>query len=268
MAASASVLCIWSELVVPVLAACFCFCVYRMTSISSLQGSFSLCTRQGVDTGATLTDFPLTFNAAANDSCRVAADCTAAGSFCSMDSPATRCTCNATIGADSCLTYGTCRPLPCTKCQTCLTRMQGVVSGLLQDAATTYPAAYDIGVALVAECKALAPSAGYAAALCDDLATRYITPTATSSGYFGLRAGALCSALQQCSNLPGDCKLKADAINVNASSLDLCTAEGVVGGATLKDVTTAAGELGWASAGIHTCAVHVLLTCDVSGTKG
>jgi hypothetical protein len=234
-----------------------CLSICRMSSISSLQGSLSLCTRQGVDTGAILASFPLTFNATANDFCRVDADCATAGSFCSMDSPATRCTCNATTGADSCLTYGTCRPLPCTRCQTCLTRMQGLVSGLVQSAAA-YPAAYDIGSTFVTDCKAFAPSAGFAAALCDDLASRHITPAPTSSGCFGLRAGALCSALQQCPNLPTDCKLRADAINVNASSLDLCTAEGVIGGTALKDVTTAAGE-SWARAVLVCTCIFMLL---------
>jgi hypothetical protein len=120
--------------------------------------------------------------------------------------------------------------------------MQAMIGNLLQDPAA-YPPAFDIAATFVTECKALASTAGYAAALCDDLSSRYILPSATSSGYFGLRAGVLCSALQQCSNLPSTCRLRADAINVNASSLDLCTAEGVVGGTALKDVTTAAGEL-------------------------
>jgi hypothetical protein len=120
--------------------------------------------------------------------------------------------------------------------------MQGVVSGLLQDA-ITYPWAGEVATAFVTECKAFAPSAGYEASLCDDVSSRYSTPTATSSGYFGLRAGALCSALQQCSNIPSTCRLTAGSANVNASSLDLCSAEGVAGGTALKDVVTVAGEL-------------------------
>jgi hypothetical protein len=119
--------------------------------------------------------------------------------------------------------------------------MQGVVSGLLQDP-TTYPWAGDVATAFVTDCKAFAPSASYAASLCDDVSSRYITPTAASSGYFGLRAGALCSALEQCSNLPSTCRLTSGTASVNASSLDLCSAEGVVGGTAMKDVVTVAGE--------------------------
>jgi hypothetical protein len=120
--------------------------------------------------------------------------------------------------------------------------MQGVISGLLQEP-TTYPWAGDVATAFVTDCKAFAPSAGYAASLCDDVSSRYITPTAASSGYFGLRAGALCSALEQCSNLPSTCRLTSGTASVNASSLDLCSAEGVVGGTALKDVVNVAGEL-------------------------
>lgn len=177
---------------------------------------------------------------AAQKLCRTTADCSDAGYFCSMDFPGTQCTCNASTGADACITLGKCVPTPCTKCQTCLTTMQSITS--VRVGMTIYPSAADIGTDFVAACK----SAGYQAAdadtgPCNDIKSRYIANTATSSGYFGLRAGALCNALQQCSNLPADCKLAS--ANTNASTLDLCTAEGVAaGGTNLKDVATTAGE--------------------------
>jgi hypothetical protein len=65
---------------------------------------------------------------------------------------------------------------------------------------------------------------------CTAINTNYVS-AAGVSGLFGLRAGSLCKALEQCTDLPADCRLRAAVAGTNiTAALDLCTAEGIVGG--------------------------------------
>jgi hypothetical protein len=69
---------------------------------------------------------------------------------------------------------------------------------------------------------------------CADINTAYVS-AAGMSGLFGLRAGSLCKALAQCTDLPADCRLRAAVGGANVTAaLDLCTAEGIVGGSPVS----------------------------------
>lgn len=62
------------------------------------------------------------------------------------------------------------------------------------------------------------------------------------NGYFTLRAGAACTAMQQCINVPATCTpaLQATKITLPATNftgpLDTCAAEGIMGGTQLNRV--------------------------------
>jgi hypothetical protein len=62
----------------------------------------------------------------------------------------------------------------------------------------------------------------------------------TFRGNYGRRLGAVCSMLGMCSlaDLPSSCSLTSGSLS---GKVDLCTAEGVAGGATLPDVVTSSG---------------------------
>lgn len=93
----------------------------------------------------------------------------------------------------------------------------------------------------------MAARGGYdAATACAYISAQYImTSSSSSSGYFGLRPGALCSSLSQCASLPASCVLKGTAaaplLNVTGA-IDMCSAEGVAAGSSLSGVVTVAGE--------------------------
>jgi hypothetical protein len=66
---------------------------------------------------------------------------------------------------------------------------------------------------------------------------------AIPQAFFALRAGALCTAMQRCINVPQTCVLKMLVGTANISAaLDMCSAEGVAGGTQLPRVLTTAGE--------------------------
>jgi hypothetical protein len=95
-------------------------------------------------------------------------------------------------------------------------------------------------------CEAYSFVAGYSpSSVCQFVIQTYIMPSG-SSGYFGLRPGAVCSSLGECSALPADCRLAVTPVpsepltNVTGG-LDMCTAEGIAGGSQLLGVVTVAG---------------------------
>jgi hypothetical protein len=69
---------------------------------------------------------------------------------------------------------------------------------------------------------------------CTGINIAYVT-AAGMSGLFGLRAGSFCKALDYCTGLPAECRLRAAVGGANiTAALDLCTAEGVVGGSPVS----------------------------------
>jgi hypothetical protein len=107
-------------------------------------------------------------------------------------------------------------------------------------------------------CETYSYTAGYSSSsVCQFVIQSYIMP-AGSSGYFGLRPGAVCSSLGECCGLPASCKLtvgpvpSAPLTNVTGG-LDMCSAEGIVGGSPLMGVVTVVGAL------VFGCGVQFLL---------
>lgn len=162
------------------------------------------------------------------------ADCnTASGFECKMPLPGQPvdqvCFCNPATGRDVCTPTGTCTATACQVCQTCLDVVNPVIRTELSknDSAPSITAACNAaqtklsGIAAPADCPSITP--------------RYLTAVeGKSTGYFGLRAAALCSALGRCANVPTTCQLRAEVARTNITgALDLCTAEGIVGGSAV-----------------------------------
>lgn len=123
--------------------------------------------------------------------------------------------------------------------------MQSAVRSQMLVSGTTKPSQVQITGTFYTMCEAYAGLGGYSAnAVCQFVTQSYIMPSG-SSGYFGLRPGAVCSSLGECSALPADCRLRvtdgAPLLNVTGA-LDMCSAEGIVNGSALPGVATVAGE--------------------------
>lgn len=220
------------------------------TSLSNgtISGAFSLCTAQGIaGSGSALPGYPIDNITKPAGTCAADSDCnTASGQFCDKAQPTSSCACAASTGQDSCTSLGVCRLTPCARCQRCVSRMQGAVRAQLSATGTTKPSQVQITGAFNNMCEAYAGLGGYSAStVCQFVITSYIMPTG-SSGYFGLRPGAVCSSLGECSALPADCRLRvpdgAPLANVTGG-LDMCSAEGVASGSPLPGVVTVAGGL-------------------------
>lgn len=222
-------------------------CVDLSPSLSdgTLTGSFSLCTREGLTTGSSLADYPLTNITKPLGKCVTSSDCnTAGGEYCNRQDPSSACACAPATGQDSCTPIGRCELTPCSRCQRCISALQDAVQAQLLSSGSTRPSATAIASAFGGACFSLAASAGYdASSACGFVANSYIVPVA-NSGYFGLRPGAVCSTLGQCASLPTDCRLRTTALapllNITGS-LDMCSAEGIAGGSALSGVVVATG---------------------------
>jgi hypothetical protein len=123
--------------------------------------------------------------------------------------------------------------------------MQTATRTLLIERGANKPSQTQVVGAFMRMCEPYANVAGYFSfSTCQFIIQSYIMP-AGSSGYFGLRPGAVCKSLGECSALPPDCNLKVTdgtpLANVTGG-LDMCTAEGVSGGSALTSVVTVAGE--------------------------
>lgn len=127
------------------------------------------------------------------------------------------CMCNSATGADSCVPLGQCKVRPCNKCQACLNDMApAIATEMAKNTSRVFTAA----------CASVVGK--YPA--CTDISAAYISATGMS-GLFGLRAGSLCKALGQCTDLPAGCTLREAVAGANVTAaLDLCSAEGIVGG--------------------------------------
>ncbi|KAF6254423.1 hypothetical protein COO60DRAFT_1665172 [Scenedesmus sp. NREL 46B-D3] len=163
------------------------------------------------------------------------------------EAPVSFCTCSVASGIETCRNIGGCADTPCKSCRLCLQHFQSFVN------APPFTATTGPDEVAAAFSKACAATNKYSAPACESARVGIAN---SFRGNAGRRAGSICrllgdcnparlstdcSALQQCSNLQSDCRLKAEAIGVDTSSLDLCSVEGVDGGTALKDVVTVAG---------------------------
>jgi hypothetical protein len=213
--------------------------------------------------------------------CARDSDCsTASGQVCDMAEPVSACRCSSATGEDSCRALGRCVLSPQSRCQQCLSAMQGLSRAALGTRQSPSAIASNFRCGSVGNvhagqcltdrhragamveassrkphfcrrsaCALLAPVAGYdASTACGFIASSYITSLG-SSGYFGLRPGALCATLGQCASLPADTLLRSTGgapLQNITGALDACSAEGIAGGTALSGVTTAAtGAVGW-----------------------
>ncbi|KAF8061401.1 hypothetical protein HT031_004492 [Scenedesmus sp. PABB004] len=211
-------------------------------TVGALAASpFSRCTVEAVANGTAMVVDGLTYPVGAPTydnatQCLTASQC-GAGKFCDFSAGDRSCACAADTGRDTCVPRGVCVATPCAKCQACLSTLAPVIAAQRNATTPSYTAA----------CAAF-PGA---TATCTAINIAYIAPVG-SSGLIGLRAGALCKALDQCTGLPATCALTATVGAVNVTgALDTCTAEGITGGsqlsvpaagACLRDAGCAAGE--------------------------
>lgn len=192
-------------------------------TVAGKVGRYSMCTKQGLDNGDALPGSPIntTYTLGTNQ-CATSSDCdTTSGYECRMPLPGqdltSVCYCDASTGRDMCTPVGTCQLTACQVCQNCLDAANPIITAQLN---TSSPSK-------VAACNAAATPAT-AAADCTNL-VKYFTESATSTGLFGLRAAAVCSGLKKCTQ--ASCQLRAAVAGVNkTAAIDLCTAEGIVGG--------------------------------------
>lgn len=202
-----------------------CVSCCSMTVYSFAAAPFSICTKEGVTSGSALSDGALSYylskqNYSNTGNCVADADC-ATGSFCNLAAPGSSWTwtCNPTTGLDTSQPLGKCEQRPCDKCQACLTGMSSRIRAQLNASSPNTDAVCTID--------------GCTSAFKDYL---------RGAINFGFRAGALCRALRQCTDLPTTCALRAVVRGRNiTSNLDLCTAEGVVGGTMLSRKSSTAG---------------------------
>jgi hypothetical protein len=152
----------------------------------------------------------------------------------------------ASTGRDSCTALGVCRLTPCSRCQCCMSMMQSAVRTQMLSSGDRKPSQVQITGAFNTMCEAYSYVAGYSpSSVCQFVIQTYIMPSG-SSGYFGLRSGAVCSSLGECSALSADCRLAVTPVPVEplanvTGGLDMCSAEGVAGGSQLLGVVTVAG---------------------------
>lgn len=200
-------------------------CCGRSLTIASLSASpFDPCTRQGVGSGTALTGYPInnTYTLAASE-CVTNADCnTAAGFECRMPgSIQTICYCEAATGRDACTPVGTCALTPLQACQNCLDIVNPIIKVELNATSPSRTAA-------------CAEAATKGQGVCTGITDKFLTVKEGVTGNFGLRAAALCSALGKCAKLPEGSMLRSDVAGTNRTGvLDLCTAEGIVGGSAV-----------------------------------
>lgn len=205
-----------------------------------------MCTTEGVTNGTALTQYPIENITKPAGTCAADSACNVAGGqYCNKDTPTSACACTPSTGVDSCTSLGRCMLSPCARCQRCISSMQTATRNLLDEKGTNKPSQTQIVGALMTMCEPYANVAGYSSfSTCQFIIQSYLMP-AGSSGYFGLRPGAVCKSLGECSALPPECKLKVTEgtplANVTGG-LDMCTAEGVSGGSALTGVVTVAGE--------------------------
>lgn len=208
-----------------------------------------MCTAEGLTSGTALTSYPIDNITKQAGMCAVNTDCNVAGGeFCDKAQTTSSCACIASTGTDSCTALGLCRLTPCSRCQRCLSQSQTATRNqLLSTVDSRKPSQVQITGAFNTMCETYSYTAGYfSSSVCQFVIQSYIMP-AGSSGYFGLRPGAVCSSLGECSALPVSCKLtvapvpSAPLTNVTGG-LDMCSAEGIVGGSPLMGVVTVAGE--------------------------
>lgn len=244
----------------------FCTLLAVCCSLSdgTLTGSLSLCTSEGISGGSPLAGYPINNITKPAGTCSVDSDCnTAGGQFCNRQVTTSSCACAASTGQDTCTALGACELTPCSRCQRCIDGMQSAVQTQLLD--SSKPPVSVIASRFTQTCENLASTAGYAITACSFISNAYILPSG-SSGYFGLRPGALCSSLGQCASLPADCRLRTSAapplVNVTGN-LDMCSAEGIAGGSPLRDVVVVAGE---ASRGNHNAYMLDLSSCIATAT--
>jgi hypothetical protein len=201
-----------------------------MTVGSLAAAPFSPCTGEGVSSGAALTVSTLTYTADkrvyGTGRCIADADCNSTiGEFCSMDNapaPTRVCMCSSTTGSDSCVPLGQCKVRPCNKCQACLDDMAVAIAAEMAKNESR-----DNTAACATANAVMYPG-------CTAINTAYISAVGLS-GLFGLRAGSLCKALDYCTGLPAECRLRAAVGSANiTAALDLCTAEGIVGGSPVS----------------------------------
>lgn len=211
-------------------------------------GRFSGCTAEGLTGGTALTSYPMDNITQPAGTCAVDRDCNVAGGeFCDKSQTTSSCACAASTGQDSCTALGVCRLTPCSRCQRCVSRMQSAVRTQLLSSGARKPSQVQITGAFNDMCEAYSYVAGYSRNdVCQFVIQTYIMPTG-SSGYFGLRPGAVCSSLGECSALPADCKLTVAPVPATplanvTGGLDMCSAEGIVGGSPLLGVVTVAGK--------------------------
>jgi hypothetical protein len=112
-----------------------------------------------------------------------------------------------------------------------------------QNVSTTSPSATLAAASFSPSCAALSP----AYASCNAIKTNFIDGKSVPSVHFAYRAGAVCTTLQRCVNLPSTCPVPisvASVLNnkVNLTGpLDMCAREGLSSGAQLPNVLKATG---------------------------
>lgn len=187
--------------------------------------------------------------------CLRRSDSDCSGQFCDFSvspgaEPSKRCQCNED-GKDTCVLVGVCKPTPCSVCQACLSGMRdqsNLTTGSFDVARFTSNCPTELQRDPCSVCSGAQLPSTQASSQCDSIRTRYFPSSLTTTkprpnAYFALRAGAVCTAMQRCVNLPDTCNLKVKSVvspyNTNATGhLDLCTAEGVSSGVQLPFVRT------------------------------
>jgi hypothetical protein len=186
--------------------------------------------------------------------CFNTSDCGSADLLCDATSDATNPVtkvCNCTGGEDTCRDAYTCKRTPCAVCRCCLSEWHSVMASQ-QDAVN----AEVVGLAFSTRCL----SSGRSSSMCQQVQQLIASSTAGSAGK---RPGMLCTALNECSStIRPDCALSSNtsAAVIPAGQLDLCTASGTSGGATLATYRAATG------CGSDSDCNSTSLFCDMAGT--
>lgn len=110
-----------------------------VSSATSISGSISLCTAEGIQPGTPLAGVTTTANKLQllAGKCLKTSDCNSTDLMCSTANITQVCTCNAATGMEDCVDYGACVPTPCKTCQECINAVKtnfirGQVRGQLQ----------------------------------------------------------------------------------------------------------------------------------------
>lgn len=197
-------------------------------------GNFSLCTTQGVNTGA-IVPGGLVVSANANltaGTCRVTADCKSAELQCGAAPTTERCVCNSTTGVDQCELLGACELTPCAKCRNCFVAARTFAA--VQQAQTS-------SAAVAAAFTTFCVGQGQTPEACNSFAVEI---EASYQGNLGKRPALICRKMGDCAAAlsAANCTLIAannatNATAITAADLRLCSSNGVNASALVPGVS-------------------------------